>query len=1270
MRALRGATFAVVFLLFSRFLLAAPPSVTTTSASNVTGGSATLNGTANPNAEATSIWFEYGLTAAYGSDTKPNSSDNAESYASWAYGSTGGIGLGAAHYLEGSGGGIFLETGARKIDGAKSFAIFSGGGAGNTQGMDRQIINAQSAGTLTLSARFDVSNTVAFSGFNLKSAEGATFGASELISVGIRPANGNNHIAVNGGVQTIDLGSDIRGQIVDFILSYDGIAGTYTLNAKFRASATYLTTSGPLKASGVTPAYLGFGNFNTGASQNVLFDSIVIDAQQIGNGTSAISTHARIAATPNTTYHYRAVAQNASGTVFGDDQTFGFPLIPPGGATTHSFDSSSGNFQARIFADTGHIAIAGPDLNGAPFANVITLAPPSAKIGGATFDFGRVISATNIANGLQIVQALADTTITAQLIFASDGVMRYAVTDWNGLTPTETNIAAASDASEHFYGLGEKFNALDQTGKTVHILTWDPPGAKGDLAYKPVPWFVSTRGYGFHLDSTAESNFNMRIPSVPDRYTVQNLLGTLRFNVVFGPKLTDVLTRYTGYTGRPYLPPPWVFGTWISTDIWRTGGEVRYAVTKHLQSGVPASVIVFDSPWETSYNDFTWNMVQFGVGGTYEGTNYSGFSSLNEMMTFLQQNGIKVICWMTPFINTSSFQDNNGGVNVPGQNTGQSSNYAAGASNNYFVRSSPGGSPLVVPWWKGSGSPVDFTNAAAKTWLTGQLQTLLTQSSVVTANASMESAIGGFKTDDGETSNGSNTYIPTTAVYSDGRTGIEMRNGYCIEYHKTISGVLGNNGVLFARSGFTGTQQYPAYWAGDNEPNFSQANGLQSVITSGVSAAMSGFSLWSHDIGGYQNSNFETNRADLFMRWTQFGAFTPIMQMHRNVSPSNLEHYPWGYGATALANYVTYAKLHSQLFPYIYTYAKEASTNGLPLIRPLVLMNQTDSGTFGVQHTYYFGNELLIAPMNAANSTARNVYLPAGNWYDYWTNAKYIGGQNLAWSNADLSKMPLFVRESAIVPMLTNVPQTLCDANYVNNPAITTMDSALQFLVYPGPASANFTIYDNTSAQCSINGTVTTLTLASIARPITFKIFAESAPVGVERNGLRLPHHATQNDFNAASLGWFYDGAAKFLHVKFSHGSGSVTVAFGPDSIGDGVTDSWRSYYGITDDSADNDGDGFTNRQEYFAGTNPNDAQSKFAIQSVAPQSGGGFLVSWQSQLGITYRVEWKNALTDLNWQVITPDFTGNGLVMTWPDDGTQTGGFPALQRFYHIVVP
>src|SRR5207247_1552554 len=137
-----------------------------------------------------------------------------------------------------------------------------------------------------------------------------------------------------------------------------------------------------------------------------------------------------------------------------------------------------------------------------------------------------------------------------------------------------------------------------------------------------------------------------------------------------GPKLTDVITRFTGLTGRPVSPPPWTFGPWISSDIWQSGGEVRYAVTQFRARGIPASAFVFDSPWETAYNDFGFNMTQFAKGATIDGIHFAGFTSLHEMMIFLQTNGLKVICWMTPFVNTSSNHEN-----VPGQNLGKSSNY-------------------------------------------------------------------------------------------------------------------------------------------------------------------------------------------------------------------------------------------------------------------------------------------------------------------------------------------------------------------------------------------------------------------------------------------------------------------------------------------------------------------------------------------------------------------------------------------------------------------
>src|SRR5262245_24375713 len=232
---------------------------------------------------------------------------------------------------------------------------------------------------------------------------------------------------------------------------------------------------------------------------------------------------------------------------------------------------SDGGFDAKLYTDTGHISLGD-----------VALAPPAAKIDGNVLAFGKVTAQTPIANGLAVQQQPGRRPIPANVTLAG-GVLRYEVTDWGGSAPTETQIAGAADASEHFFGFGEKFDGLDQAGKLVHVLTSDFPGDKGDHSYAVAPWFASSRGYGVYLDSTAESSFDMRA-SAPDRFTARLFHRTLAVNLVGGPSLLDVLGRYTGFSGRPPLPPAWVFGTWISSDVWRDGGEVRYVASKMLDS--------------------------------------------------------------------------------------------------------------------------------------------------------------------------------------------------------------------------------------------------------------------------------------------------------------------------------------------------------------------------------------------------------------------------------------------------------------------------------------------------------------------------------------------------------------------------------------------------------------------------------------------------------------------------------------------------------------
>ena len=759
------------------------------------------------------------------------------------------------------------------------------------------------------------------------------------------------------------------------------------------------------------------------------------------------------------------------------------PLAPTGAA--HELAG------ARAY-DSGHVAL----------ADRVTLAPPLVRIDGAWRQLGDAAIRAD-GDALVLEQPLAGAVVRSRIAPAGDGIVRYEVVDWGGLAVEAIELQAASPADERMFGLGEKFDRVEQSGKVARVLAVDAPGDKGDRSYKVVPWFASTRGYGFHLDSTAESWFDLRA-SRADRWIVAQEHPRLAVHLVAGAP-AEALSRWTTIAGRPPAPPAWVWAPWLSSDHWRDGGEIRYVVSTYRALGLPGSVIVFDSPWEVAYNDLVWNAAQWARGGSYDGAWHDGFATPGEMLAFLDDAGFKVVLWMTPFVNLSSHDEG-----VPGAETGRASIYDEAAAAGYFVREAPGGAPLVVDWWKGRGSPIDFTNPAARAWWQARLAALVEASGGV---------IAGFKTDDGESD-----FIPLHASYFDGRRGDEMRNAYSVAYHGAIYEVLGPEGILWSRSGFTGTQAFPGHWAGDNEPNYGAGNGLPSVIVAGLSAAMSGWSVWGHDIGGYQDANPSSTPEDLFMRWTQFGAVSPIMQIHRQIHAGR--QYPWSYGDVALENYRRWATLHTRLQPYLDAHAHEAARTGMPILRPLVLAHPDDPATHGVDHTFYVGASLLAAPVIENEATRRAVYLPAGRWFDWFTGAEHAGGAVIEWASDDPLEMPLFVRDGAIVPMLADAPLSLVE-----------VPRALDVAVWPA-GTTSLILGDGTV----LSATETTFAIDGAARPYTLRIRA-AAPRQVRRDG--------------APIEFTHDGERVVVAFEHAGGATALELVYGddepePDPAGEG----------------------------------------------------------------------------------------------------------------------
>jgi alpha-glucosidase (family GH31 glycosyl hydrolase) len=294
----------------------------------------------------------------------------------------------------------------------------------------------------------------------------------------------------------------------------------------------------------------------------------------------------------------------------------------------------------------------------------------------------------------------------------------------------------------------------------------------------------------------------------------------------------------------------------------------------------------------------------------------------------------------------------------------------------------------------GIGSVVDFNSPAARRWWKKQARQVL------------ELGVEGIKADDGE-----GYYIPDDARFADHRSGAEAAWAYGDLYRRTMQEVLDEvhpgDGVLFGRSGWSGQQATGMLWGGDQVSDWWS---LRTLVTATLTAAASGFSNWSHDVGGYLGRMLvERCPKELLLRWAAFGALTPLMQAH-----GRFEQEAWRYDAETMRTYRALILLHERLVPYIRAAATTAARSGLPIVRPLCLTDPADPRAWTIGDAYGFGPALWVAPVLAQGAHERRVYLPRGQWSDFWTGEPATGG-NDAIAPAPLERIPIWVRRGAII---------------------------------------------------------------------------------------------------------------------------------------------------------------------------------------------------------------------------------------------------------------
>ncbi len=539
-------------------------------------------------------------------------------------------------------------------------------------------------------------------------------------------------------------------------------------------------------------------------------------------------------------------------------------------------------------------------------------------------------------------------------------------------------LALACDPTEHFYGLGERFDRLDQRGQMIEL--WVTNQASGTGTYKPVPFVFSSRGYGLVVDTTRRVHCAPGHLPVPTCTTVTVDGPQLHAALLPGPTPAAVLDLYTRRVGRPPVPPEWVFGPWKSRD-WRTETQAtaREDIQRHAELGIALGVKLIDATWEPEGHSFTFDSAKY--------------SDPSELIDTARAAGVRVVLWLSPSMTLGATA------------------YAEAAARGFLIRDGRG-QPYVhrlgnEPGWVGTA--IDFTHPPAVVWWQAQLRRLL------------ELGVRGFKTDFGE-------QIPRDAVFADGRTGAQLHNIYPVLYNQATWAVVREyDGILLARSAWAGSQPLPGLWAGDQTSDFSPWSGLPSAIVAGQSAGWSGFPYWGSDIGGY----FGNPDDEVFVRWSQFAAFTPIMEIHGLGIRE-----PWLFRPATLEAYRRFANLHTRLAPYTRAAGAEALRTGLPLMRAMALCFPEDPVVHEdwVQYQYLYGPDLLVAPVYSA-ATTRQAYVPDGEWIDYFSGAR-VSGPSAPWLPAPLDAIPVFVRAGTVLPLLRDIH--------------TSSTEALELQLFPG----------------------------------------------------------------------------------------------------------------------------------------------------------------------------------------------------------------------------